>query len=167
VFLVGLTDTTVPIQHATTPDQLAEERRLLYVGITRAREHLALSWALARSPGQRRSRRPSRFLDGLRPYQPRPAAAKKKSVKPEAADAELFGRLREWRRAQAAAQEVPPYVVFSDATLVAIADARPKSRAALAQISGVGPTKLTRYSEPLLAVLGGAEPASVQPVDVG
>ena len=48
VFLVGLTDTTVPIQHATTPAQLAEERRLLYVGITRAREQLALSWALAR-----------------------------------------------------------------------------------------------------------------------
>ena len=67
VFLVGLTDSTLPIQHATTPAQVAEERRLLYVGITRAREHLALSWALARSPGQRRGRRPSRFLDGLRP----------------------------------------------------------------------------------------------------
>ena len=67
VFLVGLTDTTLPIQHATTEAQIAEERRLLYVGITRARERLALSWALARSPGQRRGRRPSRFLDGLRP----------------------------------------------------------------------------------------------------
>jgi DNA helicase-2/ATP-dependent DNA helicase PcrA len=167
VFLVGLTDTTLPIQHATTPEQIAEERRLLYVGITRAREHLALSWASARSPGQRRSRRPSRFLDGLRPAQPRPiTAAKKKSVRPEAEDAELFGRLREWRKAQAAAQQVPPYVVFSDATLVAIADARPGSRAALAQISGVGPTKLIRYAEPLLAVLGGAEPVTVQPVDV-
>ena len=73
VFLVGLTDSTVPIQHATTPEQLAEERRLLYVGITRARERLALSWALARSPGQRRGRRPSRFLDGLRPRPPRAA----------------------------------------------------------------------------------------------
>src|SRR5690625_6805739 len=44
VFLVGLTDTTLPIQHAVTDAQLAEERRLLYVGITRARERLALSW---------------------------------------------------------------------------------------------------------------------------
>ena len=67
VFLVGLTDGTVPIQRANTADQIAEERRLLYVGMTRARERLGLSWALARSPGQRRSRRPSRFLDGLRP----------------------------------------------------------------------------------------------------
>ena len=53
---------------------------------------------------------------------------------------------------------MPPYVVFSDATLVAIADQRPDSRAALARISGVGPTKLDRYAEPVLAVLGGADP---------
>ena len=78
VFLVGLTDTTLPIQHATTDAQIAEERRLLYVGITRAREQLALSWALARSAGQRRGRRPSRFLDGLRPAgRPGPARAKR------------------------------------------------------------------------------------------
>ncbi|HEY7049188.1 MAG TPA: UvrD-helicase domain-containing protein [Jatrophihabitantaceae bacterium] len=168
VFLVGLTDTTIPIQHATTDEQLAEERRLLYVGITRARERLALSWALARSPGQRRGRRPSRFLDGLRPAgsvaPPRP---RKKSVAPEAEDAELFGRLRAWRKRQAEAQSVPAYVVFSDATLVAIADARPDTRAALARLSGVGPAKLERYAEPVLAVLGGADPNSVAPVEIG
>ncbi|MDT4974349.1 MAG: ATP-dependent helicase UvrD/PcrA, partial [Pseudonocardiales bacterium] len=167
VFLVGLTDTTVPISHATTDAQIAEERRLLYVGITRARERLALSWALARSPGQRRGRRPSRFLDGLRPHVARDVAtkqAKKKGTAPEAADAELFGRLRAWRKAQAEAQGSPPYIVFSDATLVAIADARPQSTAALARISGVGPMKLERYAEPLLAVLGGADPASVDAV---
>ncbi|GGS64861.1 DNA helicase [Planobispora rosea] len=65
VFLVGLTDGMLPIIYAETPEQIEEERRLLYVGITRARVHLGLSWALARSPGGRRSRRPSRFLDGL------------------------------------------------------------------------------------------------------
>jgi DNA helicase-2/ATP-dependent DNA helicase PcrA len=167
VFLVGLTDTTLPIQHATTAEQIAEERRLLYVGITRARERLALSWALARSPGQRRSRRPSRFLDGLRPAAAfTPAAKKSRPKKAEAADAELFGRLRAWRKAQAEAQGVPPYVVFSDATLVAIADSRPKSRDGLAQISGVGPTKLTRYAAPVLEVIGGADPAEVAPVAV-
>ena len=65
VFLVGLVDGTLPLVHADTADQVEEERRLLYVGITRAREHLSLSWALARSPGGRAVRRPSRFLDGL------------------------------------------------------------------------------------------------------
>jgi DNA helicase-2/ATP-dependent DNA helicase PcrA len=163
VFLVGLTDTTVPIQHATTPAQIAEERRLLYVGITRARQQLALSWALARSPGQRRGRRPSRFLDGLRPAsrRPDPVLPKKRAAAPEAADAELFGRLRAWRKAQADAQSVPAYVVFNDATLVAIADAQPSSRIELARINGVGPAKLERYTDPVLAVLRGAEPDSV------
>ena len=167
VFLVGLTDTTIPIQHATTQAQIAEERRLLYVGITRARDQLALSWALARSPGQRRGRRPSRFLDGLRPAAavtpPRP---KRKPVAPEAEDAELFGRLRAWRKRQAEAQGVPAYVVFSDATLVAIADAQPSSRAALANVSGVGPAKLERYAQPVLAVLAGADPQTLAPVEV-
>jgi DNA helicase-2/ATP-dependent DNA helicase PcrA len=166
VFLVGLTDSTLPIQHATTPEQLAEEKRLLYVGITRARERLALSWALARSPGQRRSRRPSRFLDGLRPALEPRARPKVRTKVPEAEDAELFGRLRSWRKAQAEAQSVPPYVVFSDATLVAIADAHPGSPHELARISGVGPTKLTRYALPLLEVIGGADPAEVKPVEI-
>jgi len=169
VFLVGLTDTTVPISHATTDAQIAEERRLLYVGITRARKRLALSWALARSPGQRRGRRSSRFLDGLRPQVVREGtiqAARKKGPVPEAADAELFGRLRVWRKLQADAQGSPPYIVFSDATLVAIADARPQSSAALARISGVGPMKLERYAEPVLAVLGGADPQRVDPVEL-
>jgi ATP-dependent DNA helicase UvrD/PcrA len=66
VFLVGLVDGTLPIVYAETAAQIDEERRLLYVGITRARRHLALSWAAARSPGGRATRRPSRFLDVLR-----------------------------------------------------------------------------------------------------
>ncbi|MFC7388093.1 ATP-dependent DNA helicase UvrD2 [Sphaerisporangium rhizosphaerae] len=65
VFLIGLTDGMLPIVYAETPEQIEEERRLLYVGVTRARAHLHLSWALARSAGGRKARRASRFLDGL------------------------------------------------------------------------------------------------------
>ena len=61
VFLVGLTEGTLPTIYAKTPEALEEERRLLYVGITRAREWLWMSYAGARSPGGRQ-RRPSRFL---------------------------------------------------------------------------------------------------------
>lgn len=74
VFLVGLTDGTLPIAHVlgeggavTDEAALEEERRLLYVGVTRAREHLRLSWALSRADGRRRNRRRSRFLTGLVP----------------------------------------------------------------------------------------------------
>ena len=71
VFLVGLTDGTLPISHALAhgaeSEAVEEERRLLYVGITRARMHLALSWSLSRNPGGRQSRKPSRFLNGLAP----------------------------------------------------------------------------------------------------
>jgi DNA helicase-2/ATP-dependent DNA helicase PcrA len=71
-----------------------------------------------------------------------------------------------WRRRQAEAQKVPAYVVFSDATLVAISDAQPESWAALARISGVGPAKLDRYAEPVLAVLGGADPETLELVAI-
>ena len=67
VFLPGLTEGNLPIVHARGDEAVEEERRLLYVGVTRARQRVFLSWALARSPGGRQSRTPSRFLDGLRP----------------------------------------------------------------------------------------------------
>jgi DNA helicase-2/ATP-dependent DNA helicase PcrA len=173
VFLVGLTDQTLPIQHANTPEQLAEERRLFYVGITRARERLMLSWALARHRGQARRRRPSRFLDGLRPGSADRSNArsgssgnsgKRAKTQVPAGDAATFGRLRAWRKKQAEAQSVPAYVVFSDATLVAIADRAPANEAELAQVPGVGPTKLERYADVVLAVLAGQDPDPV-PVD--
>jgi DNA helicase-2/ATP-dependent DNA helicase PcrA len=68
VFLVGLVEGTLPIQYAEGDQSaLEEERRLLYVGVTRARRRLALSWARSRDAGGKRSRRRSRFLDGLVP----------------------------------------------------------------------------------------------------
>ncbi|MGH3345610.1 MAG: ATP-dependent helicase, partial [Nocardioides sp.] len=67
VFVTGAQDGTLPFSHADTPTEVEEERRLLYVGMTRARVHLAISWALARNPGGRQGRRPSRFLTGMLP----------------------------------------------------------------------------------------------------
>jgi DNA helicase-2/ATP-dependent DNA helicase PcrA len=65
VFLVGVSDGSIPISYADTPAAIAEERRLLYVGVTRARDRLFISWAAARNPGGRASRQPSRFLRPL------------------------------------------------------------------------------------------------------
>jgi DNA helicase-2/ATP-dependent DNA helicase PcrA len=187
VFVVGLVDGTLPILHAESePAAVEEERRLLYVGVTRAREHLWLSWALARAPGGRRGRRRSRFLYGLIPDD-HPAARLARSrdssrregpapkcrlcgapllgtlpVKlgrcadcPSDVDEELLGRLRTWRSAQAKTLKVPPYVVFTDATLVAIAEQRPADPAGLVSISGIGAAKLDRFGTDVLALVQG------------
>jgi DNA helicase II / ATP-dependent DNA helicase PcrA len=65
VLLPGLTEGTMPIVHARTAEAVEEERRLLYVAVTRARVHLSLSWSQARTPGAEASRQRSRFLAGL------------------------------------------------------------------------------------------------------
>jgi ATP-dependent DNA helicase UvrD/PcrA len=69
-------------------------------------------------------------------------------------DEELFERLRAWRKERADEESVPAFVVFTDATLQLIAEQRPTSPAALLRISGVGPAKLERYGDALLAVVG-------------
>lgn len=103
VFLVGLTEGMMPITYAKTDEQIEEERRLLYVGVTRARLHLGLSWSLARSPGGRASRRASRFLSGLRPGSgasaPAASRARRRAVSSAAA--------RPWARAAASAAARP------------------------------------------------------------
>ena len=162
VFLPGLTDGTVPIIYAQTDDAIEEERRLLYVGVTRARERLYLSWALARSEGGRRTRKPSRFLTALmvgRGISERTDRAKTSAgrrgrdaggaAQPNVNDP-LFRRLRDWRLVVCREQAVPAYVVFSDATLQAIADTRPVTRAQLAGVPGVGAVKLDRYGAAVL-----------------
>ncbi|HEY0938235.1 MAG TPA: ATP-dependent helicase [Trebonia sp.] len=65
VLLPGLTEGIMPIVHARTSEAVEEERRLLYVAVTRARVHLTLSWAAARTPGTEGARQRSRFLAGL------------------------------------------------------------------------------------------------------
>jgi DNA helicase II / ATP-dependent DNA helicase PcrA len=173
VFLPGLTDGTVPIIYAQTEEAIEEERRLLYVGVTRARERVYLSWALARSAGGRRTRKPSRFLDGLlagRPGAAQPAKGRGKAGdggrrQPAGTegvaehDEPLFASLRAWRLATAQDQSVPAYVVFSDATLRAIAARRPASLAELAGVPGVGAVKLDRYGAAVLELCAQAGPA--------
>jgi DNA helicase-2/ATP-dependent DNA helicase PcrA len=201
VHLVGLTEGLLPITYAETDEQLEEERRLLYVGVTRARETLRLSWALARAPGGRASRRPSRFLDSLREAKaamtdagaggvvrrgsgrgPQEQGKSKRTGPvrcrvcgkalieavdrklgrcadcPSDLDQALFQQLRDWRLAQAQEQSVPAYVVFTDATLTAIAEIKPTDRSGLSKIPGVGAGKLERYADHVLAILNGSAP---------
>jgi DNA helicase-2/ATP-dependent DNA helicase PcrA len=159
VFLPGLTEGNLPIIHAETDDAVAEERRLLYVGVTRARHQVLLSWAVARAPGGRRSRAPSRFLAGMRPGRREARAARAASrFDFDGGDPALAERLRAWRREAARDAGVPAYVVFPDETLRSIAAQRPASREALARIPGLGPGRLDRYGAAVLALC--AEPSA-------
>ncbi|MEX5310538.1 DNA helicase RecQ [Kocuria marina] len=67
---------------------------------------------------------------------------------------ETFEALREWRTSVAKEKQIPPYMVFSDATLVGIVEAAPASTAQLSGISGVGAKKLAEYGDAVLEVLG-------------
>ena len=173
VALPALEEGLLPIRQAFDDEELlAEEGRLLYVGITRARRHLAISWAAERETRGRTTRREaSRFLADLRPrgehrvtqlpdrfaadQGARKTASKAAAANPYgvADDDPLFAALRAWRTARAREDAVPPYVVFHDQTLAAIADVKPPSAAALRRVKGVGPAKIEAYGDEVLALV--------------
>ncbi len=184
VALLGTQEGSLPFVLATRPEQVEEERRLLYVGVTRARRRLRLSWSRTRNGGGN-PRKPSRFLDPVLPEgargaatAPRPArrrgsvlsqhcrscgsplgdAAERKLGRhlscPSTFDEQTMALLKEWRRSQAAEQKVPAFCIFTDATLIALAEARPHNRSGLVKVQGLGPTKADRYGDEVLAILG-------------
>jgi DNA helicase-2/ATP-dependent DNA helicase PcrA len=198
VWVTGLEDGLVPIGHATTPGAQAEERRLLYVALTRAERELRCSWAESRQFGGRRApRSPSPWLDTIlrtsttgtavgsaqpdagptwrqrlkadrerlaatgppkrgtgRPGRPgRPARAGRAWEDRPDVDPGVLDALRAWRASAARAAGVPPYVLFHDATLAALAAARPSTTDELLGVAGLGPVKARRYGSTLLALV--------------
>ncbi|WP_374999969.1 ATP-dependent helicase [Aeromicrobium sp. CTD01-1L150] len=163
VFCVGMHEGMLPSVHADTPEAVEEERRLFYVGVTRARRRLSISWARARTVGGRQSRGPTRFLDPLLPSDhpargggqtPRPkkrTAAALESLEP--ADRALFDKLKQWRTETASAAKVPPFVVFQDATLLALVEHKPSDDRGLSAVPGIGAAKRERYGAQVLALL--------------
>jgi len=166
VFLPQLEEGTLPIRQSAS-DRLAleEERRLLYVGLTRARRHLSLSWAGSRvgpkgTPGRAR---PSRFIAELRPGAvarpvPKPRAPGVATFDLSPADEPLLARLIEWRRERARADGVPAYVVADNKTLTAIAIRRPDDESDLLGVAGIGQRKVASYGEEILGIVR-AEPS--------
>jgi DNA helicase-2/ATP-dependent DNA helicase PcrA len=188
VFIVGAHEGTLPISYAQTPAQIEEERRLFYVGVTRAKDQLSISWSTSRSPGGRGQRGPTRFLDpiGVRtartterePSSRSGAVRASRSDKPipkcrvcgrglleatarklgrcedcpSTMDQTLYDALVAWRAERAAEERMPAFVIFTDATLLAIAETRPTDERELLRIPGIGRTKITKYAEPVLNI---------------
>lgn len=169
VFLVGVAEGLLPISYAKTTAAREEERRLLYVAVTRARDLLSLSWARSRGADGRGKRKRSRLLDGIWPEDARVGAPKKKArastralnqafeeeASPQAI--ELFGRLKAWRLEVSRQAGVPPFAVFTDQTLRDIAQAMPKNTTQLRVIRGIGDVKVQRFAAPVLALVRGEE----------
>jgi DNA helicase-2/ATP-dependent DNA helicase PcrA len=132
VLLPRLEEKELPCRQARTAVEQAEERRLLYVGMTRARRVLAITWV----------GKPSRFLLEL-------GSGPTEAGAPPA----VFEALRAWRLRRARADDVPAFHVFHNSTLEEIAGRHPRSFAELAAIPGVGPMKLQRYGEEVLEAL--------------
>jgi len=163
VALPAVEEGLLPIRQAFDDDELlAEEARLLYVGITRARRYLAISWAAERETRGRTTRRePSRFLADLRPrgehritQLPDRFAAEQGARRTASKDDDpIFVALREWRTTRARADEVPPYVIAHDQTLAEIAEVKPPSAAALRRVKGIGPAKAEAYGDEILEIV--------------
>jgi DNA helicase II / ATP-dependent DNA helicase PcrA len=137
VFLPRVEEGELPVRRG----DVAEERRLFYVGLTRAKRHLLVTW----------EGRASRFLDelGVRAAAS-PLPKRERTALPQTPAVQA---LREWRLARARADEVPAFVVFNDRTLAELAARTPRTLAELAAVPGIGPAKLERYGPELLARL--------------
>ncbi|MCB1257817.1 MAG: ATP-dependent DNA helicase UvrD2, partial [Microthrixaceae bacterium] len=205
VHLAGLEEGFVPIHHAKDqPASIEEERRLLYVAMTRARDELLCNWAMARTFGTRSvKRKPSRWVETItetvqvaapvlsgeagarRARETRRAlrnsaersskqsgsgrkadggrsrgsanasGSTRERVKALGDNQAIFEELRKWRKAQADSADVPAFVVFSDETLIELAQVRPKAKKDLLNIHGIGPVKAERYCDDILAIIAG------------
>ncbi len=197
VFVSGVERGLVPISHADTAAEVAEERRLLYVAVSRAERELHVSWSEQRTIGLRTYRRtPSPWLAAIEAtlpdFVPDPAPARDggraarerldaardrtaRAARPASADlpppdAELLAVLVEWRRNLARASSVPAFVIFHDSTLAAIAGVQPRTREALLALPGIGPVKAERHGDTLLELISRHAPtprAAPPPIDTG
>ena len=190
VAVVGVREGMVPFALSQEDPALSEERRLLHVAVTRARRRLRVSWPGRPSRGRGVL---SRFLTGLVPEEQVPAtragrsgrgsvrsrtcfvcggqltdAAERKlgrHIGCEAPfDEELLAALKTWRLETANAASQPAFVIFTDTTLQAIAEAEPVDRAQLLRISGIGVVKADRFGTDVLRIVAehsvkGAAPA--------
>ncbi len=126
-------------------DNLEEERRIFHVALTRGIERVDIICD---------KDRPSPFLDQMRATANRQTApSAHERPRPRIDPILVLKHLRAWRAAAAATMGVPAYVIFHDRHLHDIAQQQPQTRQQLSECLGVGPAKLDRFGDQLLAVI--------------
>jgi DNA helicase-2/ATP-dependent DNA helicase PcrA len=192
VFLPGLFEGGLPLRYQGQLVDVAEERRLFYVGVTRARDVLELSYAA--SGGRREGREPSRFLpaEGRRQAsrRPRPVSSAPGcrvcgkrlrpgveralgtcSTCPSDVSMAMVDRLRTWRtrvvaqRSAESGKQIPAFLVATDAVLIGIAQARPVDARALARVKGIHKRLVSEHADELLAIVGAEQTPLPDPHD--
>jgi DNA helicase-2/ATP-dependent DNA helicase PcrA len=182
VWIAGLEQGLVPIGRARSAPAEDEERRLLYVAVTRAEFELHCSWARLRtfgsrpvprdaspwlkllrsaacptaSPGPSADEWRGRLQEQGRQLRDRAAKGQRGPWRPAGSaipDPDLVGVLRAWRADMARAAGIPAYVVLHDATVAALASLRPRTTEELLRVPGFGPVKANRYGATLLSLL--------------
>ena len=159
VVLPVIEEGELPFARKSRTAPIEEERRLFYVGLTRAKQEIVLTWQTDKQ---------SRFLvelgleKRLAPPPGKPAGKPRAESRDdgfsrEALATPLGTALRSWRLARARQDGVPAYVVFTDRTLVELAERRPTTLLGLSGIPGIGPAKLERYGEEVLDLLAGQQ----------
>lgn len=158
VFLTGLHEGSMPLGRASkSTDDVEEERRLFYVGITRAREHLHLSWSLSRGEGRGAKRRRSRFLEALAPAS---TVSMDTAPLPERSDPDpdVLAALTAWRTKFAESEGIMESNVMSKSMVRAIATAAPTSIEELARVRGFGAERADVIGRAIIEVVDAALP---------
>lgn len=161
VYLAGLSEGLMPISLAETDEAVAEERRLLYVGITRARIELELSYSQSRSCGSRAPRSMSRFLRGLWPNTAAPQTSTQVGSRyfgrdipmPGDIDEDLYARLKGWRDSVAQETGMTKSSVLPTAVLERLATSRPTSMEGLMRIRSIGQDRAERWGDTVLGLI--------------
>ena len=167
VHVAGLEQGLVPIAHAKDSNAIAEERRLLYVALTRAKDRILCSWASNRHfSGNKRKRDPSPWLFNIeRAIQnlEKPLTQKEQITKARSArgkktrnvlpETQQVKDLKKWRLSASRAADVPAFVIFNDETLLDLVEVQPTNLDELLKIKGIGPVKAERYGKEILELV--------------
>jgi DNA helicase-2/ATP-dependent DNA helicase PcrA len=130
-------------------DKYAEELRLLYVGLTRAKKQLVVSYYNSLSKFITKD-----VKECLNPVKNSTTSNNSSSYKISGSAESVREELRLWRLEKSRELGIKPYMIFSDRTLNELVERKPKEFYELQTINGIGPTKVVKFGEDILRILG-------------